>query len=350
MASHDRLHPICRQALGLLALYGIAITVLAQAFKVSRVTARRWRDEAWKSHPNYQDRKGRGRKSSTNSNLKKRIRAKAAKRATAREIRKHLLTKYGVSPSQSTIRRVLKSGKNPMHWAPVSRGKRLSHANVGKRLKYCRQNIHTNFSTVVFMDAKDLYLYYDKGGYSHHCWQSINNPPPPVQQSNPYVFRFYAAVGMDFKSSLYFVPPSPKEGTKQHKSKETYTSTHYISMMEGLGAEIKRHYGEHGYQIIQDHARQHCSKASKHAMQQMGLHFQKDFPPQSWDLNIIENVWGILDDQLLHMNANTTDGWRNAIKGAWGQVQQGSINQLVKGMPCRIKNIIENGGAWVSHH
>jgi DDE superfamily endonuclease len=202
----------------------------------------------------------------------------------------------------------------------------------------------------VFLDAKDLYLYYDQEGYSHHCWQYINSPPPPVQQSSPFVFRFYAAVGWGFKSSLHFVPPSPEEGTQLHRSKSSYKSSHYINMMQSLGDEIKHHYGEHGYQIIQDHARQHCSNVSMEAMEGMGLHFNRGFPPQSWDLNIIENVWGIFDDKLLHMNASSTDGWRDAIKDAWGQVQKSSINELVEGMPQRIRQIIENEGAWVSHH
>lgn len=350
MASHQRLTPNCREALACLALAGVAISVLAQVYKVSLVTVRYWRDQGRQQHPNYHDRKGRGRKPSFDRNLKKSIRRKAAHRATAREIAKHCLSRRGIHISESTVRRTLKSGKNPMHWHPLNRGKRLSRVNVEKRLKYCHAHMATDFTQVVFMDAKDLYLYYDKAGYTHHCWQSINNPPPPVQLSNPFVFRFYAAVGLGFKSKLHFVHPSPDEGTKQHKSKLSYTSVDYIKMMEGLGAEIKQHYGGLKYQIIQDHARQHSSQASKNAMQQMGMSFQTDFPPQSWDLNIIENVWGILDGQLLHMNANTGDGWRSAIKTAWGQVQQDSIDELVKGMPERIHQIMGNGGAWVSHH
>ena len=82
----------------------------------------------------------------------------------------------------------------------------------------------------------------------------------------------------------------------------------------------------------------------------MGRHFQKQISHQSWYLNIIETVWAILNDQLLHMNAITTYGWKNANKGAWGKAQKASINELVECMPCKVKHIIETGYAWVSDH
>jgi hypothetical protein len=278
------------------------------------------------------------------------MRRKAAHHATARGIQKHCLNRRGVYISESTARRVLGSGRNPMRWAPLKRGKLLSRINKDLRVQFCRARIGFDFSNVVFMDAKDLYLYYDDVGYAHHCWQSIEKPPPPVHQSNPFVFRFYAAVGMGFKSCLHFVPPSPAEGSRQHKSQETYKSNHYISMMGQLGAEIQQHYQEREYVIIQDHARQHTSSVSKKAMEEKGFPFMEDFPAQSWDLNIIENVWGILDGKLLKMKASTTEGWRNNIKRAWNMINQTSIDKLVEGLPDRMGQIIHAGGAWVSHH
>ena len=83
MASHDRLHPICRQALGLLAPYGIAISVLAQSLKLSHVTAICWHDEAWNSLPKYQIASFGSTKTTLDTNLKKRTRQKAIRCATA---------------------------------------------------------------------------------------------------------------------------------------------------------------------------------------------------------------------------------------------------------------------------
>jgi hypothetical protein len=82
----------------------------------------------------------------------------------------------------------------------------------------------------------------------------------------------------------------------------------------------------------------------------MGLPMLSDFPAQSWDLNIIENVWGVMRLKLEGVRAKTSSTWRAAIINAWEHVDQSTINQLVDGVPARMQAIIDAEGQWVPHH
>jgi hypothetical protein len=166
------------------------------------------------------------------------------------------------------------------------------------------------------------------------------------------VFRFYAGVGQDFKSTLVFVPPSPKSGSKDKKSGFTFKSAHFIEMLKDLEGEVKDSgkFTRSGYKLVMDHARQHTSKMSKKAMEEMHTPVVEGYPAQSWDLNIIENCWGMLHNNMEGTKAKTPDGWRKVILAAWGKVNQSSINSLVEGMEARVLAVLQNEGPWTPHH
>jgi hypothetical protein len=99
-----------------------------------------------------------------------------------------------------------------------------------------------------------------------------------------------------------------------------------------------------------DHARQHFSKASKEAMGKLGVDVVQGYPPQSWDLNIIENVWGVLQNRMCRKNARTGDGWRKRIKEAWASITLTTVNALHQGFQDGLKIVYSEAGDWCCHH
>jgi hypothetical protein len=160
----------------------------------------------------------------------------------------------------------------------------------------------------------------------------------------------YAAVGQNFKSPLFFVPPSPLEGTKAHKCKGGFKAEHYIEMMRQLKPYLDEHYPKGDYVIVRDHAKQHIAKVSENAINEMGMHDLNDYTPQIWDMNILETIWGVFRGNITGKTAKTTDGWYAVYRKAWAEVQQSTIEENVVGMQARLKSIIEAEGKWVPHH
>jgi hypothetical protein len=52
-------------------------------------------------------------------------------------------------------------------------------------------------------------------------------------------------------------------------------------------------YPDGDYFIIQDHAPKNIAKVSKKATELLGLPIITNRTAQSWDQNVIENVWGV---------------------------------------------------------
>jgi hypothetical protein len=72
----------------------------------------------------------------------------------------------------------------------------------------------------------------------------------------------------------------------------------------------------HHYQVVQANASQHTVGVTKDNISSTGLKVVKGGPPQAWDLDIIENVWGAVNNNLCGVKATSSDGWRKAIEVA----------------------------------
>ena len=73
------------------------------------------------------------------------------------------------------------------------------------------------------------------------------------------------------------------------------------------------------------------------------------WPANSADLNLIENIWFILDDKLLKYNINNTEQLENALKMAWMEISHDTIQELFESMSKRIRQVIKRRG-FASHY
>ena len=309
---------------------------------------------------NLEDRPRLGPQSPYKQTVRTKVKRMAKIGYSSRSIASTLTNKHGISMSHTSVCRILHGGRKPLQWLKVGNKRILSGFNKKTRVAFCKEwkdkRPHT-FDTWVFLDAKDLYCYKSKHGMLEYALQDVGSKAPPnlgAKQWTPWVFRFYGAVGRDFKSRMHFVPPSPDPQTpKQKKNPETFKSQHFIEMMRKLHEEISastagRRGG--GYKLIMDHARQHFSKTSTSALEQLGVKVVKGYPPQSWDLNIIENVWGILQGRMCKKNAKSGPQWMKLIEAAWASIGMRSVNALHDGFQARLQLVHSEGGKWCSHH
>ena len=193
-------------------------------------------------------------------------------------------------------------------------------------------------------------MYKDKRGNLQWAWQDINTPWSRGGAS-PWVFRFYAAVAHGHKSKLYFVPPTPIPETKHRTCKQPDTAERYVEMLTHLRKQFEAWLPTpHTYKMVQDNAKQHTARVTQVFINDTNLHLVEDWPPQSWDLNIIENVWGVLNNCLKGAKSTTSDGWLAAIEDAWASIDITTINALVEGMGERMQAVMDADGQWVPHH
>lgn len=325
---------------------GVPVSSIAQLLGISRSTAHRHANATGSAA----DKPKSGRPSKLAKPLRRAVRRSAKNGQSTVSIAKRLSIRHGVAVHRTTVGRVLKQSRNPLEYLPVIRGRRLSPVNIQKRVAFCQQQQMMNWARVIFMDSKFLYVYRDQAKRWLFRWQDPHKREVIPQHPNPFVFHVYAAVGMGFKSSLVFVPPTRGEGVDDSRGNTTFKSQHFLGAVEQLQNEIEGGFkGGPGYRVVLDHAKQHTSKVSKAGITHLGLPMLEGFPPQSWDLNAIEVCWAWLDQNLRGHNPRTWGGWKRAINQAWSEVQQSSINKLVKRMPGQVSKVMEAGGKWCKY-
>ena len=69
-----------------------------------------------------------------------------------------------------------------------------------------------------------------------------------------------------------------------------------------------------------------------------------DWPPQSLDLNPIQNVWKALGERSKARNPKTTEQLWNALQEEWNKITQQDINKLISSCSRRCQNVIEAKG------
>ena len=329
-----------------LAKAKVEVSKIARQLGISRSSAHRHAHAAG----SITDKPKSGRPSKLTTPQRRVVRRLAMNGRSTVIIAKRLSINHGVDVSRTTVGRVLKRGRKPLEYLPVIRGRGLSTTNIQKRMAFCQQQLGSKWAGVLFMDSKYLYVYRDQAKRWLLRWQDPKTRVVVPQHPNPYVFHFYAVVGMGFKSYLVFVPPTRGEGVDDPRDKTTFKSQHFLGAVEQLQHEIEGGVmGGAGYRVVLDHARQHTSKASKAGITKLGLPVLEGFPPQSWDLNAIEVCWAWLDQNLRGKNPRTWAGWKRAIIQAWSEVQQSSINKLVKRVPGQVSKIIEADGKWCKY-
>jgi hypothetical protein len=165
------------------------------------------------------------------------------------------------------------------------------------------------------------------------------------------VVHVYGLVGKGCKSRLFFTAPTPSLRCGKRKGKGNFSSKHFVVVAQQLHSTIKQWGKDSRYhKVVLDHAKQHTSKKSTAALQSMGMFVHPSFSPQSWDLNIIENCWGVLETKLAGMPGRlprTIRGWRCRIEKAWDSIEQSTIDKLVDSLGDRLSEVEALGGAWI---
>lgn len=93
----------------------------------------------------------------------------------------------------------------------------------------------------------------------------------------------------------------------------------------------------------QDNDPKHTSRVVKTWFEHNNINVMK-WPPQSPDLNPIENLWSIVDKNIDRNNVKNSDDFFIRLQSAWNNITQDTIDHLIESMPRRCKAVIENKG------
>jgi hypothetical protein len=98
------------------------------------------------------------------------------------------------------------------------------------------------------------------------------------------------------------------------------------------------------WKLLEDGAPVHKARVTRTWYANHGVDAISNFPPNSPDLNLAENMWKVFDDVVATRRPTTIDGLWRVLKQEWDGMSIETVNKLVLSMTDRLNAVITAQG------
>ena len=264
---------------------------------------------------------------------------------TVPDVKRYIKHEYDKDISEKTIRRIFKAHR--FRYYIKRRKPLLSKQNIERRLAWAKAHEHwtkDQWRAIVFCDETQLNIFNPK--------VSVGRWRRKVDEFNAANFLFtkkskthskmlWGAINYYQRCPLYEI-----QGTLDAQKYKTILTTcafPFITRIENY--LIDANYPESVVTLMDDNDPKHSSHAVADLCILKGVQ-TLDWPSQSPDLNPIENVWAMLNRQIMHDNPKgiaTADVFLK-YQEAWGKIPFEHIQHTIDSIPERCKDVIRHKG------
>lgn len=119
----------------------------------------------------------------------------------------------------------------------------------------------------------------------------------------------------------------------------------YIATLKNfLIPSIEKLHPDDDFIFQQDGAPCHMAKLTKSWFERQSLPWISDWPPQSPDLNPIENLWDFMERKLKGKHITSVKLLWEELKVIWASIPDDFIDKLINSMPARLEAVRKNRG------
>jgi len=262
--------------------------------------------------------------------------------------------------SKSTLIRATKkvamSEGTPIRALRGKPAKQLTQNTKLKRLAFARQNKTRSWGNVMFTDRKKFLFSHPGSKVRPVSWVLKGSTSQAYTVNHPQVLNIYAGLTKHGMTKCHIVAGSSKHKT-QHKNKKgekakNITASEYVEVLNTtLLPEATRIFSTTGvgsFVLQQDNDPTHRVAVTtvakwniRHASSQKVLN---EWPPNSPDLNPIENVWAYVQAKVNALGCESFDEFRQAVLDEMMTVPRTLTSKLFKSVPKRLAKVLESGG------
>jgi hypothetical protein len=128
----------------------------------------------------------------------------------------------------------------------------------------------------------------------------------------------------------------------------------YIELVNASGVitMMNSQFGSNAWVFQDDGASAHRAKKARAFLAQHCFTLSTDlhWPAHSPDLNVIENMWGILKDKMIISNCKTPDDLWNEAKRVWDAIPIEVVNKLIDSFHLRLRAVAALDGKSLNGH
>lgn len=318
----------------------------------------RWVKKWWQRYQScdsLEDMPRAGRPSVLSPRAKDLIRKAKGKRHQSCRRLSRRLKNLGEEVSKSTIHRFL-TEKLGLRAYRRQRIPRLTKLQKEKRLAFAKKYAKMtprDWENWIFSDECPLYLFPTPNSQNDRIYTDNRMEVPPAEQVKFSAHcMVWGAMSSSGLSELHVIP----QGT-------TINAEYYVkNILQPVLLPILTRKKKSGpvtarkmfnrraeMVFVQDGAPAHTARTTQQwcSEQLPGFLHKEEWPPNSPDLNPIENCWGILNSRVFHSPSPTTMKQLNArAVREWGNIMPSVLKNLVHSMPDRLRAVIKMRGGY----
>jgi transposase len=270
----------------------------------------------------------------------------------------------GIRAHPSTISRSVKAfckrmGR-PIHSTSKKPAKQLTADTMRKRLQFAQANLTRNWSTVMFTDRCKFHHTYVGGVVRRTVWKRVGSERTAPRVNHASCYNVYAGITKYGVTKMHIVA-----GTTRHVSTFTnrqgdpaknITGQEYEQVVSRtLLPEGRRLFGGavgvSSWTLQQDNDPNH-KKASQRAIQAWNARHPgntvsvlSEWPPNSPDLNPIENVWAYVQAEVNKAGCRDFASFSARVEEIFSNLSRRHLSNLFGSMRKRLEEVVsKNGG------
>lgn len=269
----------------------------------------------------------------------------------------------GTTPKQLHKTTIIRAAKG----AAKSRGVRLvmhrgrparalTQATMQKRLAFALANKKRDWARVLFTDRKKFLFHYPGQKVNAQGWCIGGNKREAHSPNRPDAFNVYAGISRQGVTAVHVVAGTSKHQSphcnKQGKPARNITSAEYRVVLEATlvpgGQRLMGGQGLTCWTLQQDNDPTHRVAAavvqSYNKRRDAAVVVLPAWPPNSPDLNPIENVWGEVQRKVNAAGCKTFAAFKAEVEKELKAIPKGTLKKLIDSMPHRLAEVIRLGG------
>lgn len=277
---------------------------------------------------------GSGRKRKTTSRVDRAIvkSARSPDSPSADQIRVELLSK-DITVCERTVRRRLHESGNRRCVCTLKPW--VCERNRMKRLKFAKKNVNLSiddWKKVIWSDESKFVFKYAGRKF---VWRRVD------ERHSPRCMQ--ATVKGAQKSVMVWGCFSWNGVGSLHRVVGNLNAVGYRNILSRKMVPGAKDIAPSDYIFQQDNAPIHTAKVMKNYFKNKGISVM-EWPPQSPDLNPIENLWYILDHMLKERDVSSEQELFECLQEGWKNFPNEELQKLIESMPKRCALVIKNKG------
>jgi hypothetical protein len=252
--------------------------------------------------------------------------------------------------------------RTPLRYSKGPPKKEVSPRTKAKRLAFAEANKRTNWRLVLFTDRKKFGFKYPGVQVSSGRWLKGSEEHLAAQVNHAGTVNIYAGLS-PYGLTLAHEVAGTKGLKTEYKNKmghgaknitfEEYETVLKKTLLPGGRTLFSQGGGQASWVLQQDNDPAH-KLASTHLKAWNSKHgssvsLMQNWPPNSPDLNPIENVWGWMEAKINKLGCNTWSEFRAAVHRIGREVPQSMVDNLYKSIPKRMRLVLEKGGGKIGY-